>query len=612
MNDLSATGASADAAWAQLAAARSFAEIREAWLALLVRRVPSATDGLVLDRVGDVAFRVTATSPRRDRHATPLEEIARDAVLAGKGLVAAQPGDMPTGTGYQLAYPIIVDDQVHGAVALTVRTENTTILGETMRHLQWSLAWLRDAIRQARDATGSGHAATPSLALECIADIVGAPDFKEACHTFAMRLASRLGLERVSVGFRRGKTTRLAAISNSSSFGHQFQAIRLLEAAMDEAQDQDRPILNPPGSDDGHCIRRAHEELALQSPGSRQLTIPLTVADETVGALVCETIRGRAFSQADLDALGVIAALSGPMLVMRRDQGRNIIVKNGLALRHLASSILGSAHLRLKLVSLGVVALLASAFLVRIPYEIDTDASVEAAMQRAIVAPYDAFIMEARARAGDEVRQGDVITLLDDHNLRLDELYWQAELNQRQLEYDQALGERRISEMNIAKARIDQAEIRLRSSRANIELARLVAPVDGLVVSGDLSQSIGAPVRRGDVLFTVAPKDSFRLILKVDETQIAQVQEQMTGRFLSTSLNEAPMDFVVTRITPIALAEAGRTVFRVEGDISGDVPALRPGMQGVAKVSAGHAPAGWVWTRSFLDWLRLVLWSWLP
>ena len=47
---------------------------------------------------------------------------------------------------------------------------------------------------------------------------------------------------------------------------------------------------------------------------------------------------------------------------------------------------------------------------------------------------------------------------------------------------------------------------------------------DGIVIKGDLSQNLGAPVQRGEVLMVLAPNDSFRLILEVDEADIAAVR----------------------------------------------------------------------------------------
>ena len=40
--------------------------------------------------------------------------------------------------------------------------------------------------------------------------------------------------------------------------------------------------------------------------------------------------------------------------------------------------------------------------------------------------------------------------------------------------------------------------------------------------------------------------------------------------------------------------------------------ALRPGMEGVAKVWVGERPLAWTWTRRLMDWIRLTGWRWMP
>jgi hypothetical protein len=35
-------------------------------------------------------------------------------------------------------------------------------------------------------------------------------------------------------------------------------------------------------------------------------------------------------------------------------------------------------------------------------------------------------------------------------------------------------------------------------------------------------------------------------------------------------------------------------------------------MEGIGKVSVGERRLIWIWTRSFVDWLRISLWSWVP
>ena len=73
------------------------------------------------------------------------------------------------------------------------------------------------------------------------------------------------------------------------------------------------------------------------------------------------------------------------------------------------------------------------------------------------------------------------------------------------------------------------------------------------------------------------------------------------------------MPLTITKVTPVATAQDGKNTFRVEASLNGDIsPRLRPGMEGIGKVSVGSRSLWWVITHSFTDWLRLSLWNWLP
>jgi multidrug efflux pump subunit AcrA (membrane-fusion protein) len=147
---------------------------------------------------------------------------------------------------------------------------------------------------------------------------------------------------------------------------------------------------------------------------------------------------------------------------------------------------------------------------------------------------------------------------------------------------------------------------------AQLERTRLVAPFAGVVVRGDLSQSLGTPVKRGDLLFEVAPLDGYRIILKVDQRDIAEPAPGQHGQLALAALPGETLPFTVERITPVSIPEDGRNYFRVEAHLDEPLPGLRPGMEGVAKIEVGARNIVWIWTHGLVDWLRLSTWSWLP
>jgi len=245
-------------------------------------------------------------------------------------------------------------------------------------------------------------------------------------------------------------------------------------------------------------------------------------------------------------------------------------------------------------------------------FRISADATLEGSVQRSVVAPIAGYVAEARVRAGDVVEEGQLLARLDERDLKLERLKRVGEWEQRRraLRKSQAAHER--TEVMILDSQIDQAKAQIALLDAQLDRIRLVAPFGGVVVSGDLSQSLGSPVERGAVLFEIAPLDSYRVILSIDERDVAEVTPGQTGTLALAGLPADRLALTIEKLTPAATAADGRNRFRVEARLEDRAPALRPGMQGVAKIDVGQRRLVWVWTHALVDWLRLWAWNWWP
>ena len=133
-----------------------------------------------------------------------------------------------------------------------------------------------------------------------------------------------------------------------------------------------------------------------------------------------------------------------------------------------------------------------------------------------------------------------------------------------------------------------------------------------MVIEGDLTQALGTPVERGESLFTIAPLQGYRIILKVDESDILTVKEGQKGKLVLASLPNTPLSFEVKKITAAANAQGGNNIFRVEATLENPLDTLRPGMQGVGKITIGRESLWWLWSHKLTDSIRLWLWLWIP
>jgi RND family efflux transporter MFP subunit len=307
-----------------------------------------------------------------------------------------------------------------------------------------------------------------------------------------------------------------------------------------------------------------------------------------------------------------VGAVVGPILELRRRDDRWLLTKAIDAGRRLLGRLIGPRHIGFKLATVGAIA--AAVFLAQAQgeYRVSARTVMEAAVKRAAVAPFNGYLKGAPVRAGDVVRKGQVLATLDDRELVLERLKWQSQEEQYAQQRAQALAGRNAAQIAIASAQMAQARAQMALLDEQLARTRVLAEFDGVVVTGDLSDSLGSPVERGKVLFEVAPLDAYRVVLQVDERDIADVRVGQRGQILLSAAPHTPIPFTVENITPVSTAREGRNYFRVEARLAETPERLRPGLEGVGKIEVERRLLVWVWTRQVIDWLRLQLWTWLP
>jgi hypothetical protein len=600
------------ALWKQLGEAADFPSFSTSWLALQCGLIGNVAGGVVLrgNDAGQVPIQVPVAVWPQGWDYAPLASVIELAATQRRGVVrhgSASPDTPPEARSAELAFPILIDEKLRGVAALELRFAGEPQTRAAMRQLQWGVAGLRDfLLRQAKaDSALEIHKAQGALELLSVA--LEQEGFGPACRALATELAARYACERVSIGMVRNGHANVVAISHSAQFGQQMNLVRLVGAAMDEALDQ-RALIRHPASADELNVTRAHAELAQVCGAATILTVPLFSRDRFIGAMTFEHPSG--FDTDTIAVLDCIAATAAPILEEKRRNDRWLIVKIAEALWDQITRLLGPGHSRRKLAALALIIAVAAGYYWKGLYRVTSDAAVEGQIQRSVVAPFNGFVLEAPVRAGDTVKAGQLLARLDDRDLLLERLKWITERERRKLEFEKAMGERNRAEQQISTTQIEQAEAQIRLVDEQLARARLTAPFDGLVISGDLTQSIGASLQRGQELFQVAPLDSYRVVLDVDETQIGDIAVGQKGSLVASSLPDETFPLSVTKITPVSKAHDGRNTFRVEGQLESAVPALRPGMHGVAKIDIEQRRLVWIWTRAFLDWARLSFWRW--
>jgi len=507
-----------------------------------------------------------------------------------------------------LACPLFLSGQLFGVVAIGMTHRSQPMQQSAVKQVQDGAKWLETMIQLQSLASKEQLINLVDL----VATGLDHGQFRVAVTEVANELAERFFCQRVSLGFLRYHRVRVDAISHTSRIDQNSKEVRAIRDAMSEALDQGTTVVYPVESETADLVIRFHAHLANAHQGAAICTFPLIRDNKPVGALLMERAAGEPFVAETVEQCKQIALLLGPVLETRRREERSIAAKIFDSLKGWFVKLLGPHYLPLKVGVALSVALLLWLSLATATFRISSNAVLEAGISRAVVAPQQGYIATAHARAGDLVREGDPLATLDDRDLRLEQRKWQSLRAQLLREYQKALAGSDRAEVAILSAKRSQAEAQLALVEQQLARTNLVAPFSGLVIKGDLSQALGSPVGRGDVLYEVAPIDDYRVILKVDERDIGLAALGQQGQLKLSGIPDLSIGIRIHRLTPVSTSEEGRNYFRVEALMESNSDLMRPGMEGIAKIEVGEEKLLRIWTRHLVDWLRLFVWKHLP
>lgn len=595
--------------WARLAHAADSRSFASGWLDIQCRAFDGVIRGAVILRTSEAAaYAPVAIWPEGIEGSPKLAAVVERALKERRVAVDGAKRNARRQDPVFIAHPILVDDELYGAAALELEGRPESALRDLVRRLGWGIGWLE---AHARRKTFTSKARLVTV-LELIATSLQHERFQAAATAVATELATTFGCERVSIGFMKGRHIQVRALSHSAAFAKKTNLIRAIEGAMDEAADQLATVIFPSRKDGPFQVTRAHAELLQQHGTGAVCTIPLTAGASVLGALLLELPTGAEFDARTVELCEHAALLVGPVLDVKRKEDRWLAQK---ALDSAATQwrhLVGPRYVALKLwVLLGALAIAFFA-IVDGDYMITADASLEGKVQRAVTAAMQGYIIEARARAGDIVRKGDLLAAMDDRDLRLERQKMMSQGAQQESERRQAIAEGNRAKAGILEAQTGQVRAQIALVDEQIARTRLLAPFDAVIVKGDLSQSLGAAVERGNVLFELAPLDTYRVIMKVDERDITDVAVGQAGRLALSSMPNDEIALVVEKITPVSVVDQGRNYFRVEAVAKGAIEKLRPGMEGVGKIQVERRRLIWIWTHKLVHWVRMWVWSWWP
>jgi len=572
-----------------------------AWMSCLVSGLDDVKEAvLVLGPANTGPFQPEALWPHNTPCSQDLMQLCDQVINFQKPLLKKN----ATGTCFVL--PILRGDDLLGVAGVVL--SSSQLSRQAKNWIFWGVGWLLAHPSTLQSNQDGDLSERLLLLLDLLMSVLSEKTASEATQAMLAQAAQSLGCDRISFGSSRGQSIQLKAISNSADFSKKIDLTLDLRNAMDEAVDQGEPI-SFPLDDDKLLIVRAHTELGARHGNARILTVPFFYDEDYCGALTFEWSRDDVAEELHL-AEG-IAALVGRLLLEKHlnDVSGAVFIWRSV-LRSL-NKVFGPRYLGRKLLAVVVVSVALFLSLAEGEFQITSDSKIEGSVRRLVVAPFDAFIASAHFRAGQQVEKSNILATLDHRDLALERVNLNSQQLRHERERQEAQARFKQAEAKIAAAKIAQVAAQKKLLESRIEKATIVAPFGALITAGDLSQQLGGAVAKGQQLFELAPLNGYRVVVDVDESDVAYVAAGQNGALTLKAFPDQHVDFTVDLITPVTQAKGGKNTFRVEGHISPSMTlAFRPGMEGISKIHVGREKLVWIYTRELMDWCRLRLWKW--
>ncbi|MGN7614486.1 efflux RND transporter periplasmic adaptor subunit, partial [Magnetococcales bacterium HHB-1] len=374
--------------------------------------------------------------------------------------------------------------------------------------------------------------------------------FIQAAMTLCNEIATRFHCDQTALGWLEGRYIRLKAMSGMERFNAKMASVQALEAAMEEAFDQDEEILYPaPPKQD--AITRDHQRFIKQHGLDYMITLPIRLNNQAVGVLSCER-RKRDFTTEELNDLRLVCDQTARRLVDLKWYDRWLGARLFSLIKEHLGRVIGVDQTLGKLITLTVATVFGFILFGTWPYHVEGSLTLKTDDLIFMPAPFDGYIDQVHVKIGDQVEKDKLLLTLDTQDLLLEEASHAADVSRFQHEAEKNRVAGALADMKIARAMEKQSFVRLQKVRYHLGNAKVYAPFDGIIIEGELEKMLGAPVRKGDILFKIGTLGKMYAEIDIDERDIHEIKTQATGRASLVSRPHLTFSLVVNQITPVS------------------------------------------------------------
>jgi RND family efflux transporter MFP subunit len=220
------------------------------------------------------------------------------------------------------------------------------------------------------------------------------------------------------------------------------------------------------------------------------------------------------------------------------------------------------------------------------------------------------LVQAVSVREGDVVKRGTVLARLADWQYRSELAAAQAKYRTAVAQMNHALAGNDGTEAGIARVQVDYWTAEVARASERLEKTLLRSPIDGLVATPHIEDSVGRDLKPGDTFAEIVDTSRATVDVSVDEQDVSLLRP---GEEAAVKLEGFPTRTFrgeLTVVSPRSQLRGDEHIFFARVSIPNNEGLIRAGMQGRSKIFAAWRPAGEVFFRRPAMWLWSKIWSW--
>lgn len=427
--------------------------------------------------------------------------------------------------------------------------------------------------------------------------------------------ATVIAYERAAIALDQRGRIRLKAVSGVAKINPEDPDIARLQDLLEWSSQSTEPIFVVQRGDEVEEERaetRAKFQSYFASTGMRAYhALPLADDDGRVGVLSFESSDPDFLNSAHMEMIKVLAGQATVAL-------RNASLYREVPFIDVLQPFLEKKRKFLALekrrrwaliAGVSVALLFLAAF--PLPLRVDGPAVVGPAHSAKVQPEVAGLVQAVSVREGDAVKRGTVLARLSDWQYRSELASAQAKYRTAVAQMNHALAGNDGTEAGIARVQVDYWTAEVARASERLEKTLLRSPIDGLVATPHIEDSVGRDLKPGDTFAEIVDTSRAMVDVSVDEQDVSLLGP---GEEAAVKLEGFPTRTFrgeLTVVSPKSQLLGDQPIFFARVSIPNNEGLIRAGMQGRSKIFTAWRPAGEVFFRRPAMWLWSKIWSWV-